>query len=177
MLRVTVLLISTIFVIALSGCSQSDQQTARERERQAGEKAHRAADRLDQDAKKLGREIKEEARTLNHKIGDAVNGTAPGASGAPHAEDKVVRGSDELRVEAGQAGVKLDRAALIAKVKAKLATDVGLSTVTGVDVDTTGQVVTLRGTVDSVQQKQLAEQAALQVSGVSRVIDNLKVRQ
>jgi osmotically-inducible protein OsmY len=72
--------------------------------------------------------------------------------------------------------VKLDHAALIAKIKTKLATDVGLSTVTGVDVDASGRIVTLHGTVDSVQQKQEAERAALQVGGVTKVIDDLQVR-
>ncbi len=65
---------------------------------------------------------------------------------------------------------------MIAKVKAKLATDVGLSTVTGVDVDASGQVVTLRGTVSSEDEKQRAEQAVRQISGVTRVINDLTVR-
>lgn len=164
------------FLIA-SGCSQSDQQTARDREAQAKEKARQAADRLNADAKKVGQEIKQDARDLNHKLGAALNGTAPASNGASEAEQKVARGGHDLRVEAGRARVKLDHAAMIAKVKAKLAHDVGLSTMTNVDVDTSGQVVTLRGTVDSIQQKQMAEQAAMQVSGVTRVVNDLTVRQ
>jgi osmotically-inducible protein OsmY len=177
MLRALTAILSIIFLTMLSSCSQSDKETAREREKQASEKVHTATDRLDQDARKLGHEIKDEARVLDHKLGTALNSPAPATSGTSRAEDKVVRGSQEFRVEAGQAGVKLDHAALIAKVKAKLASDVGLATVTGIEVDTSGQVVTLRGTVDSVQQKQMAEQAALQVSGVTKVIDALRVRQ
>jgi osmotically-inducible protein OsmY len=64
----------------------------------------------------------------------------------------------------------------MAKVKAKLASDVGLSTVTTVDVRTTGDVVTLRGTVSTLEQKQHAEQAALQVAGVRRVVNELTVK-
>jgi osmotically-inducible protein OsmY len=61
-------------------------------------------------------------------------------------------------------------------VKAKLATDVGVSTAASVDVDSTGQVVTLRGTVDSEEQKQQAEQAVMQVNGVTKVINLLQVK-
>jgi hyperosmotically inducible protein len=162
--------------MTLSGCSQSDQETARQREAEARAKAQRAADRVNRDAKKLGSEVKQDARLASEKIGNALNNSSPERSGASQAEDKIARGSHDLRVETDKAGVKLDHAAVIAKVKARLATDVGLSTVTGVDVDTTGQIVTLRGTVGSVQQKQQAEQAALQVSGVTKVIDDLQVR-
>jgi osmotically-inducible protein OsmY len=169
-------LVCITLITVLGGCSQSDQQTAKQREEEAKLKARQGAERLNQDAKKLGQEVKEHARALNHEIGNALNSTAPATNGTSGAQEKLARGSQDLRVEAGKAGVKLDRAALVAKVKTKLATDVGLATVTGVDVDTTGQVVTLRGTVDSVQQKQMAEQAALQVNGVTRVINDLQVR-
>jgi hyperosmotically inducible protein len=174
--RTLATLVCITFVTFLSGCSKSDQQTANQRAEEAKVKARQGAERLNQDAKKLGREVKQEARALSHEIGTAINSTAPAANGTSGAREKLARGSHDLRLEAGKAGVKLDHAALIAKVKAKLATDVGLATVTGVDVDTTGQVVTLRGTVNSVQQKQMAEQAALQVNGVTRVIDQLQIR-
>jgi osmotically-inducible protein OsmY len=69
-----------------------------------------------------------------------------------------------------------DHLALVAQVKSKLASDVGLSTVTNVSVDTTGRVVTLNGTVNSKEQRHLAEEAALQIDGVTKVVDNLTVR-
>jgi osmotically-inducible protein OsmY len=177
MLRTVLVASSCVWFLLFAACSQSDQQTARDREAQAKEKARQAADRLGHDARKFGQEVKEDAHSLNQKLGSALNGTARASSGSSEAEQKVARGTHDLRVEAGQAGVKLGHAAMIAKVKAKLANDVGLSTVTNVDVDTSGQVVTLRGTVDSVQQKEMAEQAAMQVSGVTRVVNDLKVRQ
>jgi len=170
--------VCSVVLALLVGCSRSSQQTAQEREAQARVKADQAAKRLDEDAKHLGHEAKEEAHVLGQKINSAIenkNGTA--YNGTSEAEQKIERGGQELKVDAGKAAVKLDRAALAARVKAKLASDVGLSTVTAVDVDASGQVVTLRGTVDSVQQKQLAEQAALQVSGVTRVVDDLTVKQ
>ena len=81
-----------------------------------------------------------------------------------------------LRTAGAHAAVKLDRAATIARVKAKLATDVGLSAAASVDVDTSGQVVTLRGTVSSTEQKQQAERAVTELSGVTRVINLLQVK-
>ena len=164
-------------LLLLGGCSQSSQETAQQREAEAKAKAKAAADRLAQDAKKLGSEVKQEAHALNDQVGKSINSPAPASNGSSEAEAKVKRGTEDLRIEAGQAGVKLSRAAVIARVKTKLATDVGLSTVTSVDVDTSGQVVTLHGTVDYAAQKQLAEQAAMQVPGVTRVVDDLTVRQ
>ncbi|HEX4750844.1 MAG TPA: BON domain-containing protein [Bryobacteraceae bacterium] len=165
------------YLLLLGGCSQSSQETAQQREAEAKAKAHDAAVRLNRDARKLGSEVKQEARALNTKMGNAINSPAAAGNGSSKAEAKVKHGTEDLRVEADQAGVKLSRAAVIARVKAKLATDVGLSTVTSVDVDTTGQVVTLHGTVDSQAQKQHAEQAAMQIPGVTRVVDDLTVRQ
>jgi osmotically-inducible protein OsmY len=164
-------------LMLLIGCSQSDKETAGERAAQAREKARRAAERLNRDAKKFGKEVKQDARELNDKLGGALNNSVPASSGASQAESKATRGMHDVHVEAGKAGAKLNQAALIAKVKAKLANDAGLATVSSIDVDASGQVVTLRGTVDSVQQKEQAEQAARQVSGVSRVVDDLRVRQ
>ena len=105
---------------------------------------------------------------LNRQVDQAVNGTGSRAD-REGAKQKLQRGSDE-------AGAKLDQAALLTKVKAKLANDVGLSTVTGVDVDVNGDLVTLRGTVSSPEQKQLAERAVGQVAGVGRVVDDLQVK-
>lgn len=117
------------------------------------ERARERADQARQEARKLGNEAKHEAHQLNRQVDSALK-------------------SPESR----QAAQKLDRAALVAKVKAKLATDVGLSTVTSVDVDATGHVVTLRGTVSSPEQKRQAERAVAQLNGVTRVVNELQVR-
>ena len=66
-------------------------------------------------------------------------------------------------------------AALEAQVKTKLATDVGASTVTAVEVNVTNGVVTLAGPVRSDEQKQKAEAAARSVEGVMGVNNNLQV--
>lgn len=66
-------------------------------------------------------------------------------------------------------------AALEAQVKAKLAAEVGASTVTAVEVNVTNGVVTLAGPVRSDEEKQKAEAAARSVEGVSGVNNALQV--
>jgi hyperosmotically inducible periplasmic protein len=67
-------------------------------------------------------------------------------------------------------------AALTGKVKSALAADVGLKTVTSIDVDTDkGGVVTLKGQVASDDMKKRAEQVAKKVNGVKSVKNQLQV--
>ena len=115
---------------------------------------------------------KQEARELRHKIDQAVNSPGPAQAGTTQsAEEKLRRGSEDLRV----AGEKLDHAALIAKVKGKLATDISFSTATAINVDARGSVVTLTGTVSSQEQRHQVEETVRQLDGVSKVVDNLTV--
>ena len=66
--------------------------------------------------------------------------------------------------------------ALTGKVKSALAADVGLKTVTGINVDTdNGGVVTLTGKVDSADVKKRAEQVAKKVGGVKSVKNKITV--
>jgi hyperosmotically inducible protein len=68
-------------------------------------------------------------------------------------------------------------AALTGKVKSALAADVGLKTVTSINVDTDkGGVVTLKGKVDSADMKKRAEAVAKKVSGVKSVKNQLEVK-
>lgn len=71
---------------------------------------------------------------------------------------------------------KLSNAGLTGKVKSALATDVGMKTLRGVDVDSANGVVTLKGHVDSADTKRRAEAVAKQVDGVSSVKNQLAVR-
>jgi hyperosmotically inducible protein len=66
-------------------------------------------------------------------------------------------------------------AALTAKVKSALAADVGLRTLTGIDVDSQGTIVTLKGKIDTEENKRRAEQVAQRVEGVSSVKNQLTV--
>jgi hyperosmotically inducible protein len=72
-------------------------------------------------------------------------------------------------------GGTLDNASLTAKVKSKLATDVKASTVTNIDVDSNNGVVTLSGTVPTMEAKTQAEQVAHSIDGVTKVENNLRV--
>lgn len=75
-----------------------------------------------------------------------------------------------------RAGGAMGDAAITTSVKAKMASDVRLGTLTGVNVDTSSNVVTLSGTVPTADDKQKAEDAARSVEGVTRVVNNLEVR-
>jgi hyperosmotically inducible periplasmic protein len=162
-------LISAALVLLWTGCSQSDQDKARERAAEARRKAR-------EEAHELAHEAKRAANAISRQINQATNDGGPRSTAGDAAGQKLRRGGDDLRSAGDQAKVKLDRAALIAKVKAKLASDVGLSTVTSIDVDDSGQVVTLRGTVDTPEQKKQAEYAVRQVDGVTQVVNDLQVK-
>jgi osmotically-inducible protein OsmY len=75
-----------------------------------------------------------------------------------------------------QVGQNVDDASITAAVKAKLAAEQGATTLTGINVDTSGGTVSLSGTVDSEAMKQRAATLAQQVDGVTRVVNNLQVR-
>ena len=73
------------------------------------------------------------------------------------------------------AGQNVDDSTITASVKSKLAAD-KLGSLTRIDVDTTRQVVSLNGIVESPEQKARAEQLASQVSGVKKVNNNLQIQ-
>jgi hyperosmotically inducible periplasmic protein len=73
------------------------------------------------------------------------------------------------------AGQYVDDRTITASVKAKLVADKAAN-LTRVDVDTTQQVVSLNGIVESPKQKARAEELASQVNGVRRVNNNLQVQ-
>ena len=68
---------------------------------------------------------------------------------------------------------QVDDLKIAAKVKSKLASDVGISSVTNISVNSTNRVVTLSGQVDSTEIQ--AEAAAKSVPGAARVVDSLQV--
>lgn len=74
------------------------------------------------------------------------------------------------------AGTQVDDAAIKTSVKAKLAADVKLSTLTNIEVNSTNGVVTLAGQVDNPDQKRMAGDVARSVEHVVRVNNNLQVK-
>jgi osmotically-inducible protein OsmY len=73
------------------------------------------------------------------------------------------------------AGQLVDDSTITASVKAKLVGDKAAN-LTRIEVDTTNQVVTLNGVVESADQRTKAEQLARQVNGVKSVKNNLQVQ-
>lgn len=73
------------------------------------------------------------------------------------------------------AGTQVDDSAIKTKVKAKLAADVRLSTLTNIEVNSTNGVVTLAGQVHNPDEKRLAEQVARSVEGVVKVNNALQI--
>lgn len=153
----------TILVIGLAGCSASDQEKAKEQAREDGRK-------ISEEAKKAGHEFKKEANDVKHQIDASV--PPDGRSSSEKASDA----GAEANEATSRAGSELDQAALEAKVKTKLASDAGLSTLTHVDVAVNGSVVTLSGTVANESQKKAAEIAASRVKGVTEVQNRLGVQ-
>ena len=72
-------------------------------------------------------------------------------------------------------GRQTDDAAIKTKIKAKLATEVGPTTLTAVEVNVTNGVVTLAGPVASDDEKQRIAAAAASVEGVTSVTNNIQV--
>lgn len=61
------------------------------------------------------------------------------------------------------------------QVKSKLASDIGLSSITDISINSTNGVVTLSGMVDSADVKDKAEAIAKAVPKVVRVVDNIQI--
>ena len=97
------------------------------------------------------------------------NKTEKATDKLPTAEE---RAKNRCEVSKSAAG-----AALTTKVKSALAADVGMRTVTGIDVDSEDGVVTLKGKVTSADHKKRAEAVAKKVDGVKRVKNQLKVEE
>jgi hyperosmotically inducible protein len=70
---------------------------------------------------------------------------------------------------------QMDDLQITAQVKSKLASDVGVSSVTNISVNSTNGVVTLSGQVNSPDVKTKAEAVAKSVSKVVRVVDTLQI--
>ncbi|HEV3202284.1 MAG TPA: BON domain-containing protein [Bryobacteraceae bacterium] len=70
---------------------------------------------------------------------------------------------------------QVDDLKITAQVRSQLATNVGVSSLTNIDVNSTNGVVTLSGQVDSADIKAKAEATAKSVPKVARVVDNLQV--
>lgn len=118
------------------------------------ERADAKAEEARREAHKLGEEAKGETKQLSANVDKALQNDHPGET----------------------AERKLDHAATIAKVRASLVGNIGLTAAAAVGVDAAGSVVTLSGTLSTEDEKRQAEKAASQVDGVSQVVDHIEVK-
>lgn len=73
-------------------------------------------------------------------------------------------------------GDTVSDSALTAKIKAKMALDDSIPA-RAIDVDTSGSIVTLRGTVTSADQRDRAQRLAAETTGVRQVVNRLQLKQ
>ncbi len=73
-------------------------------------------------------------------------------------------------------GRQIDDAAIKTAVKAKMAADVRLSTLTNIEVNSTNGVVTLAGQVENESDRAQAAAVARSVDGVVRVNNELQIK-
>jgi hyperosmotically inducible protein len=99
--------------------------------------------------------------------GRAVDVGTARETGAEIAES-VAEGANEAQRLAASA-------ALTAKIKSKMALD-DIVEASRIDVDSSGSVVTLHGTVDSQAERERALQLARETDGVTSVVDRLTIR-
>jgi hyperosmotically inducible periplasmic protein len=110
---------------------------------------------------------------------DLVPGTpAVGTTGSvdtSKAREVGAKVGEKTAEAANQARAALATGGITAKIKSKMALD-DLVNARAIDVDTTGDVVTLSGTVHSEAERQRALQLARETAGVRSVTDRLRVR-
>ena len=99
---------------------------------------------------------------------------------AEHVKQEVVkfgtRVGSKASVVAARVSYKVSDGTLTAKIKSKMALDDHVNG-RAIDVDTSGSVVTVRGSVGSAGERERALRLARDTEGVTQVIDRLRVRQ
>ena len=111
----------------------------------------------------------------NRIAGPDASGPAVGTTGRVDTQKAKEVGAEvgaKTAEAANRAGAVLNEGALTAKIKSKMALD-DLVRARSIDVTTSGQVVTLSGTVSSEVERSRALQLARETDGVSQVVDRL----
>jgi hyperosmotically inducible periplasmic protein len=116
---------------------------------------------------------------LGYDIRDFRTADGPGDVVGTAGSERAQQAGAEIRERAATAADATKRAvadgALTSKIKAKMALDDSVKAL-DIDVDTTGGVVTLRGTVHSDAERQRAVALARETDGVSQVVDRLQLK-
>ena len=100
-------------------------------------------------------------------------GTA--GSNTERARERAAELGEKASGAAARVQEEVTEAGLTAKIKAKMALDDSVKS-RSINVTTSGSVVTLSGTVRSVQEHDRAIQLARETDGVSQVVDQLRVQ-
>jgi hyperosmotically inducible periplasmic protein len=162
-----------ILVVLASSCTREQQDKAQERAKQAEEEAKRAA----RDAKAAAESLAHKARQEAEKVrGDLSNAANDSSATADRSREKLETALGKAKETGREVKAKVQPAALETRVKTTLASALGLSTISEISVRAEGGVVTLSGTVATAEDKSRAERAALSVSGVQRIVNNLEIR-
>jgi osmotically-inducible protein OsmY len=116
---------------------------------------------------------------LGYDIRDFRTADGPGNVVGTAGNERAQQAGAEIKQRAATAADATKRAvadgALTSKIKAKMAFDDSVKAL-DIDVDTTGGVVTLRGTVHSDAERQRAVALARETDGVSQVVDRLQLK-
>ena len=118
----------------------------------------------------------------NYWTGNGWTLQPPGSSATGvNAETAREKGSDLARKAAETTKVAAERTselvgegALTAKIKSKMALDDHVKA-RNINVDTTGSVVTLTGTVQSQEERERAVRLARETDGITQVVDKLQI--
>ena len=118
----------------------------------------------------------------NYWTGNGWTLHAPAGSAGIDADTARRKGSElaaKTAEKAGEAATKIGEAVsegeLTAKIKSKMALDDSVSA-GKINVDTTGSVVTLTGTVHSADERERAVRLAKETKGVTSVVDRLEIK-
>jgi osmotically-inducible protein OsmY len=107
-------------------------------------------------------------------IGRAADGPAPPAVDVDKARERGAQLGERAAIAAEKVKDTAHEATITTKIKAKMALDDSIKA-RAIDVSTDGSTVTLEGTVGSVAQHDRALALARETTGVTQVIDRLKV--
>jgi hypothetical protein len=91
------------------------------------------------------------------------------------ARETGARVGERIAAGANRAEQMAADAALTAKIKSKMALDDNIDAI-DIDIDTVDRVVTLRGNVDSADERERAMRLSRETEGVTSVVDQLVIR-
>ena len=111
---------------------------------------------------------------------DAVERTAPTTGIVDEIDRERARQAgaeigETVAVGAERAQRALTEGSLTAKIKSKMALDDNIDAI-DIDIDTVDRVVTLRGNVDSADERERAMRLSRETEGVTSVVDQLMIR-